>query len=569
MELSKRDLELPAVHNALDEHEAMRRVDSMRVTLNIPETRPLNIVGIGAGSWGSVFVALLEKNYGVYDPSRKKVSVSVYRRAGKAVPTEAAIDLFETITSYPDVIRQLRHRGSFTKYVEARVGDRILYADEILRDGFCVNMIKIPLCPLHVVTDLEEAVWDADIVINSLPSTEARGVFERIGQIWRQKEPDVNQWPVIISLAKGVECMVEPYPHIITPTGVLREATGISGDKLYYLGGPNIASEIWQGKYATSRLCGADNLRKLLADFLRNPSFVVWDHCDVIMHEVMGGLKNVYAIGAGIISSATQNCATSMAVYFSNACCEMVFITHLLCEEPDYPLAGPLLSDLYVTLLEGRNCWYGKQLGQAALFVEDGDNVQGKGVIQGVSATEGFFDLLSGESVKVKHPQTGEMVSPIDLLPTLRALYQLLSSNGAVHISPRTPILAKRLREKQTTLGGHLMTESDEELAECMKQAPSDFSRDTATHEEMPSMDSPPRSITSPVTRSNSEAASKYVPPTLDLDVETKRARALRAVETFVKCMKDSSSDDPSVVLALGKLGQGGYYNSRLCAPIA
>jgi hypothetical protein len=32
---------------------------------------------------------------------------------------------------------------------------------------------------------------------------------------------------------------------------------------------------------------------------LRQPHFIVWDNSDLVTHEVMGGLKNVYAIGAG------------------------------------------------------------------------------------------------------------------------------------------------------------------------------------------------------------------------------------------------------------------------------
>ena len=43
------------------------------------------------------------------------------------------------------------------------------------RDGICVNIVDTPLCPLHVVTNLQEAVWDADIVINGLPSTGETG----------------------------------------------------------------------------------------------------------------------------------------------------------------------------------------------------------------------------------------------------------------------------------------------------------------------------------------------------------------------------------------------------------
>ena len=35
-----------------------------------------------------------------------------------------------------------------------------------------------------------------------------------------------------------------------------------------------------------------------MAKFLRQPHFIVWDNGDLVTHEIMGGLKNVYAIGA-------------------------------------------------------------------------------------------------------------------------------------------------------------------------------------------------------------------------------------------------------------------------------
>lgn len=73
-------------------------------------------------------------------------------------------------------------------------------------------------------------------------------------------------------------------------------------ENILYLGGPNIASEIYNKEYANARICGADKWRKPLAKFLRQPQFIVWDNSDLVTHEVMGGLKNVYAIGAGKLS---------------------------------------------------------------------------------------------------------------------------------------------------------------------------------------------------------------------------------------------------------------------------
>ncbi len=66
--------------------------------------------------------------------------------------------LFEVINAREEVLRRLIRKCTYLKYVEARLGDRTLYADEILRDGFCINMIDTPLCPLKVVTNLQEAV---------------------------------------------------------------------------------------------------------------------------------------------------------------------------------------------------------------------------------------------------------------------------------------------------------------------------------------------------------------------------------------------------------------------------
>lgn len=70
-------------------------------------------------------------------------------------------------------------------------------------------------------------------------------------------------------------------------------------DNILYLGGPNIAAEIYNMEYANARICGSEKWGKPLAKFLRQPQFMVWENPDLVTHEVMGGLKNVYAIGAG------------------------------------------------------------------------------------------------------------------------------------------------------------------------------------------------------------------------------------------------------------------------------
>uniref|UniRef100_R7WB20 Glycerol-3-phosphate dehydrogenase (NAD(P)+) n=1 Tax=Aegilops tauschii TaxID=37682 RepID=R7WB20_AEGTA len=340
----------------------------------------------------------------------------------------------KVINAREAVLRRLIRRCAYLKYVEARLGDRTLYADEILRDGFCLNMIDTPLCPLKVVTNLQEAVWDADIVINGLPSTETREVFGEIGRYWKER---INP-PIIISLAKGIEASLDPMPRIITPTQMIANASsddvlfvmgfivaGVPLENILYLGGPNIASEIYNKEYANARICGSEKWRKPLSKFLRQPHFIVWDNSDLITHEVMGGLKNIYAIGAGMVAALTNESATSKAVYFSLCTSEMIYITHLLAEEPER-LSGPLLADTYVTLLKGRNAWYGHKLAKAELTLEMGDSIKGKGTIQGVSAVNAFYELLSQGSISVTHPETKKHVAPVELCPILKTLYKIL-----------------------------------------------------------------------------------------------------------------------------------------------
>ncbi|KAJ6700041.1 GLYCEROL-3-PHOSPHATE DEHYDROGENASE [NAD(+)] [Salix purpurea] len=200
---------------------------------------------------------------------------------------------------------------------------------------------------------------------------------------------------------------------------MINRATGVPMENILYLGGPNIASEIHNKEYANARICGADKWRKPLAKFLRQPHFIVWDNSDLVTHEVMGGLKNVYAIGAGMVAAHTNESATSKSVYFAHCTSEMIFITHLLAEEPE-KLAGPLLADTYVTLLKGRNAWYGQMLAKGEISRDMGDSISGKGMIQGVSAVGAFYELLSQSSLSVLHPDEKKPVAPVELCPILK-----------------------------------------------------------------------------------------------------------------------------------------------------
>jgi glycerol-3-phosphate dehydrogenase (NAD+) len=94
-----------------------------------------------------------------------------------------------------------------------------------------------------------------------------------------------------------------------------------------------------------------------------------------------------------MVAALTNESATSKSVYFAHCTSEMIFITHLLTEQPE-KLAGPLLADTYVTLLKGRNAWYGQMLAKGELSPDMGDSIKGKGMIQVMELLFSFHFVL-------------------------------------------------------------------------------------------------------------------------------------------------------------------------------
>lgn len=395
-------------------------LDAVKRVLKVEKGRRLEIVCVGGGAWAAVFACLLKRKC---QDVEDQVRIRIWRRLGKRVSAAQASKLLNHINQDPEVLQRLRESGKLLRYVDASLGKPLeppLTADEILSDGFCDTLEGATLLPMELCTDLEEAAMDADIMINGIPSTSTMEVWAPLRHALSRR---TKRAPVVISLAKGVEFCSEPAPHILTPTRMIHRCTGIPLDCLLYFGGPNIAIDLWRGEYATARLCGIDELRKPLAELFSQSQLSVWHNRDVITHEVMGGLKNVYAIAAGIMDESSKHSATSNSVLFSSICAEMTFITHVLSRRPG-SLSGPLLSDLYVTMLAGRNAWYGKQLATGALSAADGDVVPGKGHIVGVSAVKAFHALLANAMVPLG-PE-GALRPALDLLVTLRGLHGVL-----------------------------------------------------------------------------------------------------------------------------------------------
>ncbi|KAJ8491293.1 hypothetical protein OPV22_013014 [Ensete ventricosum] len=107
--------------------------------------------------------------------------------------------------------------------------------------------------------------------------------------------------------------------------------------------------------------------------------------------RLWGGLKNVYAVGAGMIATTKS-----------------------------------LQANQYILRIARRNAWNGQMLAKGELTLEMGDSIKGKVAIQSASAERAFYELLSRPSLSVLDPERKKHVAPTELCPILETLHKIL-----------------------------------------------------------------------------------------------------------------------------------------------
>ena len=203
---------------------------------------------------------------------------------------------------------------------------------------------------LAIVSDLDEALASARLVILAVPSQHLRAVVRRLAPLAAPR-------PVLVSAAKGLE------------RGTLKRMSEvITGElgpgRLAVLSGPNIAAEIARGKPASSVAASRDPAaarevqRALMSDRLR-----IYTSRDVAGVELGGALKNPIAIAAGIGDGLGLG-SNAKAALVTRGVVEMARLGRALGarEATFWGLSG--LGDLMTTCLSGRNHWLGQELGR-------------------------------------------------------------------------------------------------------------------------------------------------------------------------------------------------------------
>jgi glycerol-3-phosphate dehydrogenase (NAD(P)+) len=208
---------------------------------------------------------------------------------------------------------------------------------------------------LSFTSNLDKALHSAEFVICAVPA-------QRMRQNIRLISPHVRSSMVMVSVAKGLEAETGKRMSEV----IVEEASGVVSDKICALSGPNLSGEIDKGLPATSVVAGREiEVAKRVQQLLDSPNFSVFVSDDIVGVELCGALKNVIALGAGIMDGLELG-NNAKAAFVTIGWSEVISLGIALGAKPAtfYGLAG--LGDLIATGNSplSRNHYVGCELGK-------------------------------------------------------------------------------------------------------------------------------------------------------------------------------------------------------------
>ncbi len=300
----------------------------------------MRIAVLGAGSWGTTLAVLLSENH-------HDVSLWTYR------PEQAAL------------------------IVETRENPAFLPG------------IKIPK-QISILTDIQEAAYKKDIIVSAVPSQFLRSVIQQIAH------HELSQ-TIIVNVAKGIEnhslmtmseVMLDVFEH---------EKKG----NLAILSGPSHAEEVIQ-RMPTAVVSASFNMRtaRTVAAAFSTPYFRVYINDDIRGVELGGALKNVIAVGAGVVDGAGFGDNTKAAI-MTRGIAEMTRLGVKMGALPRTFAGLTGVGDLIVTCMSkhSRNRYVGEEVGKGRKL----DDVLKEMVMvaEGVATCQSSVDLAKKHSIEM------------------------------------------------------------------------------------------------------------------------------------------------------------------------
>jgi glycerol-3-phosphate dehydrogenase (NAD(P)+) len=263
---------------------------------------------------------------------------------------------------------------------------------------------------LSVTDDWGVSLQDVAAVLFAVPSRTLRENARRAGPYLRDR-------PLVICATKGLETgSGMPMMQLLT-----EELPEVSG-RLVVLSGPNLAREVVRDLPTSTVVASADEEVAREAQALMNSmTFRVYTNTDVIGVELGGALKNIIAIGAGVVDGMGLG-DNAKAGFLTRGLAEMTRLGAAAGAQPMTFMGNAGLGDLMATAASGlsRNHRVGIALAEGKTLEQAIDALGGE-VAEGVTTAAAALQMARAYGVEM----------PITEL-TCRVLFEGLSPRDAL-----------------------------------------------------------------------------------------------------------------------------------------
>ena len=256
------------------------------------------------------------------------------------------------------------------------------------------NDVYLPGCLLprrvEIVTQLPAALDGAEIVLSAIPSHLVRGLYQ-------QMLPFLNESMVFVSATKGLE-----NGTLLRISEVIQEVLRNRLDpRVAVISGPTFALEVARFEPTALVVASTDGtLAETVQGAFSGPTFRLYANSDPIGVEISGSVKNVVAIGAGVVHGLGLGHNT-MAALITRGLAEITRLAVAMggAAQTLAGLAG--LGDLVLTCSGdlSRNRTVGVELALGRKLEEIVSSM--KMVAEGIKTTNAVADLAKRHSVEM------------------------------------------------------------------------------------------------------------------------------------------------------------------------
>ncbi|MDX9923136.1 MAG: NAD(P)H-dependent glycerol-3-phosphate dehydrogenase [Ignavibacteriaceae bacterium] len=241
---------------------------------------------------------------------------------------------------------------------------------------------------INITHDLEEATHNRHIIVIAVPTQFIRSVMHDL------RKYDFRN-TTFISVSKGIEKHT-----LMTVSNIIKdELPGISSSNIGVLSGPSHAEEVSK-KIPTAVVSASEDLEtaKMIQAAFMNSYFRVYHSDDILGVEYGGALKNVIAIGAGIVDGAGFGDNTKAAI-MTRGIAEISRLGISLGAKPETFSGLSGMGDLIVTCMSkhSRNRFVGEQIGKGKKLKQVIESMNM--VAEGVETCKSVYELTTEHNI--------------------------------------------------------------------------------------------------------------------------------------------------------------------------